>query len=342
MHWGALPIANYTSDRGLDLGVLAQRFDYGQPGRRPFESLLSLQASYAVQGPRLALIEWETVGAGARLHYQLYAVSSRFERYYGLGASSLRDGAREAEGFNFYSRESASALISVRRELLPSLEARVGARVFGHRLEPVSSQSQFAADFGGGSSTAGAQLITGLILERRDFEFIPSEGNYAELSASFAPGLGAGEAWGRFDFDYRRYTPVLSERRLWLAAQARYSASSVRSPLPEKARLGGPGTLRGLPLGRYVANHSMSARAELRSVWFRERLFGLPLKIGSGVFADFGWIGDSPGQAFASGVHKAWGANLFGSYFTDDFLGSADLGFSEGTTTLYLRLGHAF
>ncbi len=64
--------------------------------------------------------------------------------------------------------------------------------------------------------------------------------------------------------------------------------------------------------------------------------------MGGGLFTDFGLSGLSPGELFSSPLRSAWGFTLFGSYFTDDFLGSMDVGFSQGASAVYLRIGHAF
>jgi hypothetical protein len=95
-------------------------------------------------------------------------------------------------------------------------------------------------------------------------------------------------------------------------------------------------------LNRYIGNQSAGLRTELRSVYIRWRIFDMPLKVGSGVFLDSGKIAQGYNELVSNDFKWAWGVSLFGSYFTDDFLGTMDIGFSHGETAFYMRLGHAF
>lgn len=349
IRWGGYPVSSFSSDLGYTLGALAQRFDYGsgtEPGvgKRPFESLLTLQTTYSTRGPRDLFVEREAfLGPGpgsARWSAGLYAMESRFAHYYGLGAGSLRQPSLEASGFYLYNRRLLTLHTALRKQLpeLGGVDLQAG---LGYTLTQSQAEqdSQYQRDFGPGrTSLSYSKLLLQAIWEKRDSEFIPSQGMYGLASIATAPLSG----WSRLDLDYRRYLPILDQRRLWLATQIRYTASSPEAPLNEKARLGSLGTLRGLPGNRYLSNHSASLRLEARSMWFGSRILGMPFKLGSGLYTDLGKISEHLTALAASPLRPAWGLALFGSYFTDDFLGSADFGFSPGATSVYLQLGHAF
>lgn len=354
-HLGLIPISSFSSDAGYTFGALAQYFDYGESlplgiGVRPFQSLLTLQSTYATQGPKDALVSYEGYldrsedPGGLRGWIEFYGMQTDFARYYGLGARSSRSNALESGGFNFYERRYFSLEAAFRKRLtqLGRMDLQMGLRQTATVATPgegASGDSQYLRDFGAARfSNSYTQLRVSTIWERRDSEFIPSRGWSASASIATAPVAG----WSRLDLDYRSYFSIVDARRLWLATQLRYTSTDSDAPLHEKARLGSLGTFRGVPLNRYLSNHSASLRTELRSMWLSTRLFGLPLKLGSGVYADLGRLSESLRLLGSSPTRAAWGVALFGSYFTDDFLGSADFGFSGGEQSLYLRLGHAF
>jgi hypothetical protein len=353
IHLGVIPVSNFSSDAGYTIGVLAQRFDYGEgiepaPGARPFQSLITLQTTYATLGPRDAWLSYEAFldrsldPLGWRVAFDAYAMDSEYQRYYGLGPETEREASLESEGFYYYDRRTVLASGAIRKRVpsLAGVDLQLSATQVATRSDPGNRpSSQYEQDFGARaiSQTYTQVAIKGL-WERRNSEFIPTRGSYLMASLGGAPAAG----WSRLDLDARRYFEILPGRSLWLASQIRYTGTSRDTPLQEKARLGSLGTFRGVALNRYLSNHSASLRNELRSIWLSGSPFGFPLKIGSGVFIDAGRIADKASLLSQSPTRIAWGFALFGSYFTDDFLGSADFGFSQGERSMYLRLGHAF
>lgn len=345
-HWGLLPIGNYTSDMGLTTGVLTRRFNYGEEGKRPFDSLLTVQGSYSTLGPRDLWVAFEKTGVGERDLRLLVAVdvsANPYSRYYGVGSDTGYSPVLDSQKYYFYRQQNYSLELSARKKILSDLDLSLGVVPTFVSKEPASAASLYASDFGTDErSFYYLKLKSGLILEGRDSEFIPAHGYFLALGLSFSPSaLGSLPSWGRLDWDYRRYDSLVDDRWLWVASQFRYTKSSDAAPIEEKARLGSLGTLRGLPLGRFLSNDSLSMRTELRSLWVRRQIFGLPLKGGTGVFLDMGRVADTTSGLLTSRTHVGWGISVFGSYFTDDFVGSADLGFCEGSTAFYLRLGHA-
>lgn len=353
IHLGAIPISSFSTDAGYTAGVLAQRFDYGSgiepaPGARPFQSLLTLQVTYSTRGPRDAWISYESFWdrtldpLGWRWSLDAYGMESTYQRYYGLGPNSSRKLTLEQEGFYFYDRSLFLISGSLRKRVpeLGGLDLQLGASQVATHSDPGDqTDSQYRRDFG---ASPLAQTYTQLSLrgiwERRNSEFIPTRGAFASFSLSGAPLPG----WSRLDLDLRRYFELLENRRLWLASQIRYTGVTENTPLHEKARLGSLGTFRGVALNRYLSNHSASLRNELRSIWLKNSIFGFPLKLGSGVYVDTGKVSDTLDELPQTPLRLSWGFALFGSYFTDDFLGSADFGFSPEGSSVYLRLGHAF
>lgn len=349
VHWGVLPVFNYNSDQGSNLGGVAQRFNYSEDPGVPFRDLLTVQSTFAERGPKIIYAAFEKIGIEPnhpRYRFELFAAQNDFQNYFGLGNHTSRVPILENQAFYQYALKQISLELSVRQAtpLAQGLDAQVGISPQALVQAAHSGASKFQEDFSSQlSQLYSTRFFSRLILERRDSEFIPSRGYYALGSLLIAPGfLGTQDTWMRADFDYRRYDPILPDRFLWLATQWKYTVSSSQAPLSERARLGGRSTLRGLPLNRFTDAQAMLVRTELRSVNFKAQVFDLPLKFGEGIFAEAGRVGNSLARLAAESTHATWGFSIFGSYFTDDFLGGADFGFSEDGLHFYFNLGHAF
>lgn len=346
VRWAGLPILNYMTDLGVSAGALAQRFDYGDgsPETLPFHTLWSAELSLSSQGPRLLTLGFEQTHVGDsawRIGVLADYTLNPFEPFYGIGADTSVDRALARADFYDYRWESAGLALSARHPL-GALEIQLGLSGARETSTASVSPSLYGSTFGSAPrSDTLVKASAALLWERRDSEFIPSRG-WRGLIALSGGAHTEGSAWPRLDLDYRRYDPLWPDRALVLATQLRFTASGGNAPLHDRARLGSLGTLRGLPYSRYLANGALTARTELRSLFFRGRIFDLPLKAGAGLFVDTGKTGLSLADLAESPLRYAWGFTLFGSYFTDDFLGSMDVGFSQGSSAVYVRFGHAF
>jgi hypothetical protein len=332
VRWGALPIANYSSDRGLQVGALAQRFDYGFLGLRPFETLWTFQVSTSTQGPKDIALEYESIEEDGRLHLSGAFQENAQLPYYGSGAMSAF-----IKEVGVYQREIELGG-GVSKNWGPHSRATVRVEALSTRYEERGSGTPFFRDYGTGPRARFQVPITlSAMRDTRDSEFIPTQGERFEASFSLAP-----DAWSRLSLDARKLWPLLADRRLVSALQFRHVSASTEAPLTRRARLGSWGTLRGLPFNRYVGTHASSLRAELRSVILRTRLFGLPLKGGVSLFTDHGMLGNRWKEWAEGPLRSSWGLSLTGSYFTDDFIGVAEIAFSAGSSATYLQLGYAF
>jgi hypothetical protein len=347
---GATPIFNYTTDRGLDVGTLVRRFDYRERDCTiPFRSVFTLEMSYATLGARVFEIDYEQTEVtvwNLRTSSTLALDQNNYQFYYGLGPHSEYHPELDAGNYYRFRQTDAEFTNSVRKKIPGTfIEPEAGISFDQTSYSPSQPTSKYESDFGSNkNSFFTTRFFIRNVWEHRDSEFIGSRGYYGLVGVTASPAaLGNyGRAWYRWDGDYRIYAPFIANRGLWLANQIRYTGTTAGTPISEKAHLGSVGTLRGLPFDRYLANQSASFRTDLRSLWFREQIFGLPLKVGTGIFYDLGKVSDTFSGFGHEAFHHSYGFSIFGSYFTDDFLGSADFGFSEGTAAFYVRLGHPF
>ncbi|MGE0617064.1 MAG: hypothetical protein AB7P04_15645 [Bacteriovoracia bacterium] len=344
--WGLLPIGNYSTDFGFTFGLLARRFDYGQSGVQPFENLTTFQGQYASGGAKDFLLSYEQTnifGSTWRGALDLYYARNEFRSYFGVGDHTTLPATSPAPNYFSYAHQMGYVHVAGRKKISELFDLELGVSENFSLSHPASNVSKFGEDFGPTPVRATYTAFnTGLVIERRDSEFIPSKGYFAAASVTFTPGfLGNIDSWARLNAVYKRFDSFIDDRWLYLASEVKFAAASVDAPVHEKARLGSWGTLRGMAYNRYLSNFSGSLRTELRTLPIRWEIFGLPLKIGGGIFAETGKIGDSFGRIFTNTNHFAWGLTGFGSYFTDDFVGSADLGFYDGNTAFYIQLGHS-
>lgn len=346
---GGVPVFSYDTDEGLTLGLMGQRFDYRTNCSVPFRNLVTFKGSYATLGERILEAEYQQTGVSSwnlRSLTSLSYVENSHQPYYGVGPDTTYDPSLDAEEYYRFTQKEIQLTNSVRKKITGTrLEGQLGAEVTGTSYSPTRGNSRFVDDFGEvKQSFVTTRVSLKGVWENRDSEFTPSKGTYGAMGFTYAPeSLGNyGKSWARGEGDYRVYSPLISGRRLWLANQIRYTGTTDETPISEKARLGSVGTLRGLPYARYLGNHSVGFRTDLRSMWFSAHVLDLPFKLGTGIFFDTGMVSDRLSDLPDERLHHSYGISIFGSYFTDDFLGSADLGFSEGQTVFYVRLGHPF
>lgn len=332
VRWGAIPIANYSSDRGLQVGALAQRFNYGAQGLKPFETLWTFQVSTSTEGPKDLATEYEAILDDGRFQLSAALQENPQFPYYGSGATSAF-----VADTDVYQREIELGG-GLSKNWGPHSRAVVRVEALSTRYEERGPNTPFFRDYGTGPRTRFQVPITlAAIRDTRDSEFIPTRGERLEAMFSLAP-----DAWSRLGLDARKLWPLLPERGLVGALQLRHVSASTEAPLTRRARLGSWGSLRGLPYNRYLGTHATSLRAELRSIVLRTRLFDLPLKGGISLFTDHGVLGNSWKEWAQGPARSSWGISLTGSYFTDDFIGVAEIAFSGGSSASYLQLGYAF
>ncbi|MEK6578566.1 MAG: BamA/TamA family outer membrane protein, partial [Bdellovibrionota bacterium] len=309
-------------------------------------TLLTLQTTYSSKGPRDALIAFEKTGfAGTDLRFEseFAAFKNPYQNYFGLGDSTSYSRDLDSRGFNHYTIEGLVFSNSIRKHHDFGLDFVLGVTIPYKNLYSNGSNTLYFQEFGDRAvHHFSMRLEIGAIIDRRDSEFIPSRGYRASASLELAPAfLGSDSTFQRGELDFRFLVPLIENRWLLLANQIRYSECSPGAPITDHVKLGSSGTLRGLPYNRFLSNHSATLRSELRALFIRWHLFGMPLKGGTGIFADTGKIGDTFPRMLTRPFQAAWGITFFGSYFTDDFLGSADIGFSKDGMGIYIGLGHA-
>ena len=191
------------------------------------------------------------------------------------------------------------------------------------------------ASFAGGHGGTVSGLGLVLNWDTRNNIFIPSHGNYFQLSLVFN-----GKALGsRFNFtavkaDLRKYYPGIV-RSHSVALQFLYQSATGNPPFYRYALIGGDSILRGYYKGRYRDKYLVVLQSEYRlPVWWR---FGLVGFFGLGNVGpslgriDFGDLKYSVGAGLRFKLSPREGANV-----------RMDIAFGRGSSGIYFTAGEAF
>lgn len=355
VQWGGYPVGNYSTDEGFTFGALARRIDYGDKkseDKKSFNNVLTLEATLATEGRKSFLAEFDQknvslFGLPWRSYSLLAGQLHDRASYYGYGDRTIIDSTLANQ--DFYNFEHNFFTLEQRLRFYWSDEWSVqgGAGFEFHSTQAsdiTGVASAFGNEFGTGSiDWIYTRILAGIVFENRNSEFVPDEGNRFDFLVNYSPAFlgNLEDSWWKATTSYRQYYPLIEDRWLTAVGQTYYQVSSLSAPFEEKAKLGGDSTLRGFHDDRFRTQDVFGIRGELRSVFLRLRVFDIPLKGGIGVFLDSGWAGDNLGRLFQNGAHLGYGVSFIGSYFTDDFVGHMDLGFSKEGSSISISLGHA-
>lgn len=198
----------------------------------------------------------------------------------------------------------------------------------------------------GGKADQG--WVTGIaysrLLDTRDFPFDPRRGTYLEGELELAPKLfGDSRSFAKLLLDWRRYIP--QGKNTVFASRILVGTAIGSVPIFENFFVGGPETLRGYTIDRFVGRHMVVLNTELRRS-FRKELQGV-------LFVDIGDAFGGPNsldiKAAEMGQPKQRGALRlkvgygFGVRFVTPFgLLRFDFGFGEEGQRTHFSVGSAF
>lgn len=152
-----------------------------------------------------------------------------------------------------------------------------------------------------GGITNGPKI--GLVYDSRDRLNNPNKGIWLEMLYRYSPSwLGNESSHNKLSIIHRQYLPVIKDRltfayRVWYHAtlgnqQTPFYAQNYLTASNFYEGFGGSNTLRGMPLGRIVADDFLLTNIELRSILKRFKLVGQNWYVGMNVFCDLGTITD--------------------------------------------------
>lgn len=349
-----LPALGYNSDLGLMGGGIMSRYQY-KGGLRPFYSYLSIDALASTKGLLSAEVLYDkpqVLGSPNRL--TSFAYLSRFlqNQFYGIGNyNELINAPDEYSDFYLFKSFSAGFEIAMQRPLLVfnngSKFNLLAAFTFDYVTPfsngPVESRLINQIQPLGYEGARTVAVGAGFVWENRNNEFNPEKGFYAK--ALFETGtewIGSSYNYLSLKTDLRSYTSFHLIKDVTFANRLFYHLTSGEVTYWNLAELGGELSMRGYPENRFLDDNVLFLNTELRT-W----LFDFPesdFRLGGTLFIDAGRT-FSHGTSFSSifeDLKYTYGFGGTASFFTNEFILRADVGFSEEGYGVYFTAGYMF
>lgn len=330
------PWFGYGGEVGPMIGASATWTRFGFR-RAPFASRDRLRLEVAPMESGAALDWRRTQHASDGTMLTVHARASQIDRFRFHGYGNDTDGSGSRDDYLV-----AQDVVSVEAELSrPVAGLRVG-------VGPVLRWRDASADAGtpfalaaplGDDAYATGGIRTTLYWDRRDAPAFPRRGGWVMLAGEAHQGL-SGEVDGTFARtrgEGAAYVPVAGAT---LAVRAGGERVWGAFPVQEAAFLGGFGSLRGDPRGRFAGDASAWGNAEIRAGLGRADLRLVRGDAGALLLADAGRVfvdGDSPG-----GWHTAYGGGVYFSAFDNAWTTTLLAARGEDGWRVTLRMGLPF
>jgi hypothetical protein len=354
----ALPAVNFNSDEGFGYGITAQLYQYGDGTVKPYRYTLQPLLFLTTKGRRDVSLFFDAphlLPAGWRVSSYLGREQQLATPYYGLGNSTAHDTALE-QGANpywyRYGRTTLRLTGDFQHQIAGPLRLLAGGGVRSVRFDatPFDSGSTLVGqEHQSGTSlpTGGAPYArAGLILDTRDRETGPTSGQWVEGLVQRTSRLT------RVTATARSYTS-LGSRVVWaqrVVAQnvsgtaVFHELSTVQGSFKDTEGLGGSGTVRGLPMNRYVGKGLTFANEELRWRAAEFRLGRRESALILSGFVDAGrvWANGLSAEGLFSDYHVGMGGGMRLRY-GQNFVVAVDVAHSkEAAMPIYIGLGYPF
>lgn len=331
------PWADY-GDAGIAVGA-SVAWTRHETGRTPFAGRDRLRLEVAPLESAGAVDYLRTTHHPGGGMLTVHARASQIERFafYGWGNDTEETGSRD----DYRVEQDAVTLeAEYSRPLAAGLRVGVGP-VIRYRSASVEDDTPLdvVAPLGDEAYTTGG-LRTALFWDGRDEPVVPTRGGWLRVAGEAHQGVDgdAEEAFGRVRGEGAAYLPVIGGTTLAMRAGGEQLWGSF--PVQEAAFLGGQGSLRGQPRGRYAGDASVWGNAELRTGLGRANLGLARGDVGVLALADAGRVfveGESEG-----GWHTAYGAGMYFSTADRSFTTTVLAARSEDGWRAYLRMGLPF
>jgi len=360
-----LPALNFNADEGFGYGVIAQAYNYGQQGVRPYQYMIQpliflttkgrRDFSVFVDAPHVLPHDWR-LGAYLGREQQLATP------YYGVGNSTTFNELNEAPPNPYYyryGREGYRFSTDLQHQLAGRLRLLAGAGTRSTSIDdmPFDSGSTLLRSQLAGATIPDARttyLRGGLVYDSRDRESGPTSGQWAEVLVQRGMNaLGGDYAFTRITGTARAYFSltdriVFAERVLvqnFSSASAPfYELSTTQGSFQDGEALGGSGSIRGLPKNRFIGKGVMFGNQELRWRAADFNLAGRRSALIFNGFLDAGrvWETGLSTKDFFSDLHAGYGGGMRVRY-GQDFVVGVDVGHSkESSAAIYIGLGYQY
>lgn len=297
--FAALPLLNFTTDRGVGYGAFAALYLHGSEAedasarvRIPYRLALSGQFYQTTAGyffHKLMLDALRPLSLPWRVQATLGWERWPDAPYFGFGVRTPRLRPEDTPAKRYASRqESLWGMVSARTPLRGALDLFWGSVLRATSVETYP-ESLLAEERPFGVEGGLVHLLYGgLLWDTRDQEPTPTRGVWSEMSLRLAhPLWGSASAFAGLNATHRHFWRLREEGSLVLALRALVDVQLGNVPFfhayalggSQWLELGGHSALRGLPMGRYRAKATALGTVELRARLLEAAPWGIPLEV---------------------------------------------------------------
>jgi Omp85 superfamily domain len=314
-----LPALAASSDIGFSFGAFAQftRFDQEQdPHAWQLKTQFKMSVKEGPDGAELPthdhFVDFDRpglLGGRLRLYGRVGYEKNIIAGWYGLGNASSDDKGGVDRRFQFRMQKPIVRL-KARIHSWHALSTFVGVD-FRHTTFGIYDGSKLQEDIAASETGTGerlfgyddhslVQLQCGLIWDTRDNETSPLSGSFHEISARGSSGglTGTDHDYIGFNVSTRNYLALAGEH---LVVAVRLTADLLQGDVPFYLlgatgglngvnALGSKEGVRGVPSRRYNGKAKVFGNVELRSTFYKFRMFGDRFALGASTFFDTGRV----------------------------------------------------
>jgi outer membrane protein assembly factor BamA len=352
LEYAFLPALGYNSDFGLMGGGIVSRYYY-KDGIKPFNSYMIANAVASTKGLFSASVLYDKpriFTRRERLTTEFYISRFLNDQFYGVGTyENLTPSISDDQEFYYYESFSFGIETILRHSLNKDPLGRTSDIYLVAEFDyhnPVNIQpNSFIYQMSpvGLENSGTVSLGTGYIYDSRDSEFDPRRGFYGKAGFRLIKDYTrTTDIFPLFESEIRTYHSFHLIRDITFANRLTFNHLSGEAPFRKYPVIGGEETMRGYPENRFIDENALLMNTELRT-W----LFDFPtydVKFGGTLFFDIGrtFSNDTPMQDVIDDLKYTYGLGGTSSFFNENFIFRADLGFSEDGYGLYFTAGYLF
>ena len=321
--FGALPIVAFDQDKGLQLGALANIYDFGKSGWYPNpRQQMYVEASWFTKGSQLYTLSYDNrfLIPGVRFSFAAQFTNEKALDFYGFnGYESYFDVDLNKLGYYRMSRKVPYGKIDFTGKIVGNLYWKFGYHFKYFILDEFSNDNTKTLPYGktlfswykdlgfidadehkGGMTSAWR---AGLMFDNRDVENAPTRGVWAEAFMEWAPKwMGTNKPYGRYYAVLRQYIPFMKNGNLVFAYRANVQGflgdpafyvlpyESMLGPGYDRDGFGGYRTIRGIMRNRIQGQAICYFNTELRWKFLSVNVLNQDLTFGANAFFDGGRV----------------------------------------------------
>ena len=320
---GAFPIVAFDQDKGLQLGALANIYDFGKSGWYPNpRQQMYLEASWFTKGSQLYVLSYDNrfLIPGVRFSFAASFSNEKALDFYGFnGYESYFDVDLNKLGYYRMGRMVPYGKLDFTGKIVGKLYWKFGYHFKYFILNEFENDNTKTLPYGktlfswykdlgfidadehkGGMTSAWR---AGLCYDSRDVENAPTRGIWADAFMEWAPKwMGTNKPYGRYYVVLRQYIPFMKNGNLVFAYRANVQGflgdpafyvlpyESVLGPGYDRDGFGGYRTIRGIMRDRIQGQAICYFNTELRWRFLTVNVFNQDLTFGANAFFDGGRV----------------------------------------------------